>query len=76
MKKKKKASWGDVFYITFFGLLCGIMFVIGYMFYSKVNTNIQANNDIATEGKTIMQNTQTRFVSWFDGLFLVAIVGL
>jgi len=70
----KKASFADMFYIALIGFIVAIASVSGYMFLSKVNDKFQSSTGIAQEGKDIVSSTQSRFVSWFDGIFIVIIV--
>ena len=69
----KKGSTQDVFFLAVWATLCAIVFVIGWMMMSKINAELQGSGISAT-GKTIVQDTTDNYVSWFDGIFLTAIL--
>lgn len=71
-----KANVIDVLWIAVFMFVVGISFIIGYMFFGSVNNQLQDMDNIAPVSKTILDNTNNRFVAWFDGAFLVIMVGL
>lgn len=68
-KVNKKGSVQDVFFIAGFVFLIAITFVIGWMMMSKLNENIQVST-FSDSGKQIVANTNNKYVSWFDGIFL------
>jgi len=74
--KNKKGSVGDLFYILMVAVVCAFMFVTGWMMMSKVNAEFQAQDSIATTGKTMMQDSSNRFVATFDNLFLTILIVL
>jgi len=71
MKMNKKGSFVDLFYILMVLVVFAIVFNVGWLMFSKVNENFQANDNIATRGKDMMQDGSDRFVKTFDNLFLV-----
>jgi len=74
MKGNKKASYSDVFFMAFIALVCALTFITGWFIFEQVNTQIQAGDHMATEGKAIMTSLNNRYVSLFDGLFLTVVV--
>lgn len=73
---KKGSVLFDMIYIALMVFFIGMCFVVGWLFFSKVNDQFQASPDISTEGKAIMSNTNTRMTTWLDGVFLTVFIGL
>lgn len=67
----------DVFYMTLVLFILAVMSIVGYMVYSKVNTQLQAvtigDTDLSVP-KGIWSDTQNRYVGIFDGLFATVLV--
>jgi flagellar basal body-associated protein FliL len=77
MKKiNKKGSIVDIFYIVLVMFIISIVFVIGWVIFSRVNTEFQSHSDLSTEGKAIMQSSTDKYVRTFDNLFLTVGIAL
>ena len=76
MRKNKKGSYADLFYIVFIAVLFAITAVVCWVAFSKINDNLQANDNIAPTSKTILTKSVNNYVTLLDGVFLVIIVVL
>lgn len=81
--RRKKSSIlsfrkGNVVIEVIFVLIALLVFVITFMFgkyiFSEVNTDFQADTNLANESKAEMSTMNTRYTSVFDGLFLLALI--
>jgi len=72
----KKGSYGDLFYIVFIATLFAITAVVCWVAFSKINDNLQANDNIAATSKAILTKSVNNYVTLLDGIFLVVIVVL
>lgn len=72
---KKKGSIMDLPYIALVIFMTAIVFVAGWMIFSKVNDSLQAKDDFSTVGKSIMQESSDRYVGLMDGVFLTLLIG-
>lgn len=71
---RRKGSISDTFFIAIMLFITAITFVVGWMMMSKVNIEFQATDNIAQVGKDIVSDTTSRYVSWFDGIYLTVLV--
>jgi hypothetical protein len=64
-------------YIAVFVFVCAIVFTVGWIVYSRINTQWQTKGtELGTDSLQIMQTATNRYVNLYDGLFLVIFVGL
>lgn len=71
-----KGSFGDMLYLAVFLFLCAIIFTVGWMIYSRFNTEWQSHPELGQESLDIMQNAKDRYVASYDSLFLTVLVGM
>jgi len=72
-----KGSFFDMLYIAVFVFVCAIVFTVGWIVYSRINTQWQTKGtELGTDSLQIMQTATNRYVNLYDGLFLVIFVGL
>ena len=76
MRRNKKGSIGDVFYIGILLFVISIFFVLSWLVFGKINTAIQGQPDFSEQGKAIINNNTGQFPKLFDGVFLTILVGL
>jgi len=72
----KTGSFADMLYLMVFLFLCGIVLSVGWLIYSRINTEWQTHTELGTESLQIMQNTTDKYVETYDGIFLVLMIGL
>jgi hypothetical protein len=72
----KKGSFFDILYLVVFTFVLGLVITIGWVVYSSINAEWQTHAELGTTSKDIMQAGNDKFISVFDGVFLVMLVGL
>ena len=75
-RTNKKGSIQDIFFGASFILLFAIAVIVGWMLFSKINTQIQSTNDFSTEGKALVNDFKNKYVAITDGMFITIIVFL
>jgi len=74
--KSRKGSINDWFVIPVILFVFALIILVGYKLMTDLNTEFQANPDLATESKTIMQDNKNAYVNVFDKSYLVVIIFL
>ena len=56
-------------------LVVALVVIFGYMLYSEMNADIQADDNYTTNAKALMSYNYDRYVVWWDWLFLLFVMG-
>lgn len=72
----KKAGLDDGIYFIIVMLALAIIFVVGNLVVTKVNTEFQNSGSISAEGKSISGSLADRYAGVVDGAFLTFFVGV
>ena len=74
MRLTKKGSFADLFFIVPVFFMVAVIIFIFYAIFSQINAQVQANDGISTEGKTIISNAKNKYIAVFDNIFLVLFI--
>lgn len=74
LKSKRGNTALDVILVlvALFGL--AIFSVIGFVIFNDINTDLQAEADLSTTTKTTVSDLNTRYPSFMDGAFILALI--
>ena len=76
MGKNKKGSLLDLIYIAVFMLVIAMTSLIAFKIYAEINTEMQANDNLETYGKTALTEIRSLYPGVIDNSFLFLSVGL
>jgi len=72
----KRAGLDDGIYFIVIMLALSIIFVVGNLIVTKVNTEFQASGSISEQGKSISGSLASKYAGVVDGAFLTFFVGI
>lgn len=76
IRNKRGFQFLDLLLMVIILIVFGFLTVAGFKFFSTLNDDLQASDDLATQSKTMIQDNVDRYPSSFDTIFLLLFVGL
>jgi flagellar biosynthesis protein FlhB len=67
----KKGFIGDVPFIVALLVVIGIIWIVGSSVFDSLNTSLQGSDVLTNDSKATISTLETRYVSVFDGVFLL-----
>lgn len=75
-KSKKGNAILDLLFTVGLIFIFALFIIGGYLAWSGINAELQADPDISQSGKAIATDVNTNYPAWFDNAFLFVFLGL
>lgn len=72
--KNKKGSMIDIIIYSIIIFALALVIIFGYKIMNTFNTEFQGNEDLSSNAKSIISDSQGRYIDLFDGIFLTVFI--